>query len=84
MDSIQMPFFPDMDATMLEPEIVSKSWPYSIWVYISIATTLADQEWACRKATPQPLEAGESVTQTFWMFDVKLHTFIEASDLVSL
>lgn len=44
--AIQLPFFCDLNATMLEAEIVNKQWLVRVY-NISMATALSTKEWAC-------------------------------------
>lgn len=61
MKSIQLTFFGDMDATMLEPHNASRS--ESVWVDVSMGTIHTNQEWTCWKATPPPLESEQPVLE---------------------
>lgn len=69
--SFQFPFFCDKNAAMLERDVVS--------VNISMATTLANQDWSFWKSRTLELECRlHKICQTFTTFHVRSHTFSEA------
>lgn len=82
MTSIQSPFFHNTDATMLEPDDISNQW----LARVCQSRRFSDNHSFIRRelvvhTLPYYMKARkESVNQTIWKFDVRLTTFIEASD----